>query len=179
MTTGVVYVPGGWAYAVQNCMGGYEVYDYIVRAFPKLKAPREPIGKFWKVYRTPPNRPSPVSLADFKAVGDSVPDWPVCTLYTLDVPWKALPEKAQAQFLRVRNSFLGDGPINREVLANMFDEWVEKKRYALKGLPDSPMAQANMFAGMFGLQEARIERAIPKSWIKDCYRVPAQSFVWR
>jgi hypothetical protein len=175
-TEGVVYVSGGWSFAVQNCLGGYEVYTHITGAFPKMKMPREPVGKFWM--GPPPSIPLPESLADHKAIGDSVSDWPVCTLFTLSVPWKVLNEDAQRHFLRVRDSWLGDGPIHRDALETIFEDWIEKKEYALKGVPDSPLAEANMFAAMVGIRETRIERDIPKSWIKDCYRVPWPSFAW-
>ena len=39
--------------------------------------------------------------------------------------------------------------------------------------------QPNMFGAIVGIREARIERAVPKSWIKDCYRVPWPGFAWR
>ena len=172
-TSDVIYLSGDWTFAAQNCLAGYEVYGSIKTWFPKRRLPQEPVGKFSRGV-APTDIPPPESLAEARAMGDSIEGWPVCTLYVVEVPVSALPVRELDKLY----DFIDRTLAGEEHMLEQFDivsgqkSGSGKNQYELYWhLPYEEMVKSVWKAAYF--REVRIERnRIPKSWIKSHFRIP-------
>jgi len=171
-TSDVIYLAGDWTFAATNCLAGYEVYGSIKTWFPKRRLPQEPVGKFSRVV-APIDVPPPQTLAEARAMGDSVEGWPVCTLYIIDVPVSALPVRQLDKLYGFIDRTLAGDEDALKLFGSLSGlDSLPKNQYKLYlHLPYKEMVQAVWKALYF--REVRVERNhIPKSWIKSHFRIP-------
>ena len=175
MTEDAIYLAGDWSFAVQNCLGGYEVYEDVGIRFPKRRLPQEPVGKFLKARKLNlPSIPPPSTLAETRAIGDSLEGWPVCTLYVVEVPVSELPVDRIDKIDDLTEKTLS----GVERVVDMFDDIFQRNQHQVYAhLPYIERVRNVWKAAVF--REVRLERSrIPKSWIKDHFRVPWGHMGW-
>ena len=166
-TSDVIYVAGDWTYAAQNCLAGYEVYGNIKTWFPKRRLPQEPVGKFSRGV-APTDFPPPQTLAEARAMGDSVEGWPVCTLYVIEVPVAELPVNKMAKLY----DFIDRTLAGEEDMLSMFYDISDRSQHELYGNLPYKERVKNIWKAAY-LREVRVERnRIPKSWVKSHFRIP-------
>ena len=183
-TSDVIYLAGDWSYAVQNCLGGYEVYDQISTWFPKRKLPQEPVGKFPQAHLRygaldAPSIPPPSTLAETRAIGDKLKEWPVCTLFVVELPvselWKPSTSPSfgnNSDRMKKVDELTYRTLSGEEYAVSMFNDFSSSSQHEVYAHLPYPERVRNVWkAEVF--EQVRLERnRIPKSWIKDHFPVP-------
>ena len=183
-TSDVIYLAGDWSYAVQNCLGGYEVYDQISTWFPKRTLPQEPVGKWPQAHLRygvldAPSIPPPRTLAETRAIGDSLKEWPVCTLFVVELPiselWKPSTSPSfgnNSDRMKKVDELTYRTLSGEESAVSMFNDFSSSSQHEVYAHLPYPERVRNVWkAEVF--EQVRLERnRIPKSWIKDHFPVP-------